>query len=228
MANYGQAEQKRIAMARLRVECFTLSLDGYGAGPDQSLENPMGAGGQHLHGWFRSTRTFRAMIGQEGGSDGVHEGFAQRGFRNIGAWILGRNMFTPERGPWIDANWRGWWGDVPPDHCPVYVLTHHPRPALEMAGGTVFHFITGGIDEAYRLAMAAAGDKDVRLGGGVQTVRAYLQAKLIDEMHLAISPVLLGRGESLWSGLDLPALGYRIAETTPTAEATHIIITRAP
>jgi dihydrofolate reductase len=215
-----------IAVTKLRVESFTLSLDGYGAGVEQTLENPMGVGGALLHGWAFTTRTFRTMFGMEGGDDGVNEDFAQRGFRNIGAWILGRNMFGPVRGAWPDKNWRGWWGEDPPYHVPVYVLTHYARPSLVMQGDTVFHFVTGGIHEALRLAKAAAGDKDVRLGGGVKTIRAYLQAGLVDEMHLAISPVLLGKGESLLGGLDLPALGYRIAETAAGAAASHVIISR--
>ena len=197
-------------MTRVRVEGFTLSLDGYGAGPDQDLANPLGVGGTELHQWLISTRTFqRALFGQDGGSTGVDDDFAARGFRNVGAWILGRNMFGPVRGPWPDDQWKGWWGDSPPYHVPVFVLTHHARAPIEMAGGTTFHFVTGGIHEALDRARAAAGGQDVRIGGGPATVRQYLREGLIDELHLAISPVLLGRGEPLWADLDLRALGYR-------------------
>ena len=214
-------------MGKVRVESFTLSIDGYGAGPDQTLALPMGVGGGTLHGWAMATPTFRRMFGQSGGTDGIDESFAQRGFRNIGAWILGRNMFGPVRGPWPDDTWRGWWGDEPPYHVPVFVLTHHARPPLEMAGGTVFHFVTEGADVALQRALAAAGDKDVRVGGGVATLRHYLGTGAIDEMHLAISPVLLGRGEALWAGLDFAAMGYRLAKATQGEGATHLILVRA-
>ena len=214
-------------MAKVRVESFTISLDGFGAGPDQTLENPMGAGGSGLHKWAFTTKTFRTMVfGQDGGSTGIDESFAQRGFRNIGALVMGRNMFGPVRGDWPDMTWRGWWGENPPYHVPVYVLTHYPREPLVMDGGNVFHFITGGAAEAMRLAKAAAGDKDVRVGGGTQTIREYLAAGAIDEMHLVVSPVLLGRGEHLMAGLDLPALGYQIGEAVRGEETTHYVITR--
>ncbi len=211
-------------MAKLRVECFGVSLDGFGAGPSQSLENPLGVRGPELMGWVFPTRMFKAMHGGggEGGEIGVDNTQADHGFENIGAWILGRNMFGPVRGPWPDESWRGWWGEEPPYHVPVFVLTHHPRKPLVMAGGTIFHFVTGGIREALNRAFEAAGGKDVRLGGGVATVRQYLQAGLVDEMHLALSPVLLGRGESLFQGLDLDALGYEVAETLPGERATHL------
>jgi dihydrofolate reductase len=212
-------------MTELKVRCFSISLDGYGAGPNQSLENPMGEGAGGLHQWFRGTRTFQSMIGNAGkGVDGPDEDFAARGFENVGAWILGRNMFGPVRGPWPDDSWKGWWGDEPPYHVPVFVLTHHPRPPLEMKGGTTFYFVTDGIQSAYEQARAAANGKDVRLGGGVATVREFLQAGLVDEMHLAISPVLLGSGESLFAGLDLNAMGFRCTEHVPTAAATHVVL----
>jgi dihydrofolate reductase len=211
-------------MAKLRVQSFSISIDGYGAGPDQTLANPLGVGGMALHDWAFTTRTFRQMFGDTGGEKGVDDDFAARGFRRIGAWILGRNMFGPVRGPWPDESWRGWWGDEPPYHCPVFVLTHHARAPLVMQGGTVFHFVTGGMLAALELARAAAGGLDVRLGGGTATVRQYLQAGLVDEMHLAVAPVLLGGGEALFAGLDLPALGYRCTRQEATAAATHVTI----
>lgn len=215
-------------MARLRIHAFSISLDGYGAGPDQELKNPLGAGGEALHTWAFETRTFQRMFGKNGGSTGIDESFAARGMANLGAWILGRNMFGPVRGPWPDHNWKGWWGDEPPYHCPVFVLTNHARPPLEMAGGTTFHFVTGGIHEALRLATEAAGDKDIRLGGGAATVRQYLQGRLIDEMHVAIAPVLLGSGEHLLAGIDLPRLGYELGEHVPGEGATHVVVKRRP
>lgn len=211
-------------MPKLRVHAFSISLDGYGAGPDQSLDNPLGVGGMGLHGWALATRTIRQMFGKEGGDTGIDDGFARRGFDNIGAWILGRNMFGPVRGPWPDDTWKGWWGDNPPYHCPVFVLTNHPRASIAMEGGTTFHFVTDGIDGALQSAREAAGTRDVRLGGGVATIQQYLRAGLIDEMHLAISPVLLGRGEHLFGGIDAIALGYRCAEHVATATATHIVL----
>ena len=213
-------------MAKLRVHGFSLSLDGYGAGPNQDRDNPLGVGGAALHEWAFATRTFRRLFGAEGGSTGTDDEFAARGFANIGAWILGRNMFGPVRGPWPDESWKGWWGDDPPYHVPVFVLTHHPRAPLTMSGGTIFHFVTDGIHAALARAVAAAGDRDVRLGGGVATIRQYLRAGLIDEMHLAISPVLLGRGEHLLAGINLPELGYRCVEHVATANATHVVIKR--
>ena len=213
-------------MPRLRVHGYSVSLDGYGAGPDQSLENPQGVGAMALHEWAFATRTFRTMFGQDGGSTGVDDEFAARGFRNIGAWILGRNMFAPSRGPWPDDGWRGWWGDTPPYHCPVFVLTHHPRAPLEMQGGTVFHFVTGGIHEALQRARAAAPGRDVRVGGGVATVRQYLAAGLVDELHLAIATTLLGGGEHLFAGLDLPKLGYHVAERVVSEQALHLVLKR--
>lgn len=212
-------------MSKLRVNAFSVSLDGYGAGPDQSLDDPMGRGGMALHEWVLGTRTFKKQVmGQEGGTTGTDDAFAVRGFENLGAWILGRNMFGPVRGAWPDESWKGWWGDHPPYHVPVFVLTHHPRAPIEMQGGTTFHFVTGGIDEALTRAKQAAGAKDVRLGGGVATVREYLKRGLINEMHLAFAPVVLGRGENLLQDIDLPGLGYKVAEHVATPNATHIVM----
>lgn len=210
-------------MQRVRVESFTVSVDGFGAGPDQSLENPLGVGGKALHKWAFTTRTFRRMFGQEGGETGEDERFAARGFENVGSWVLGRNMFGPVRGPWPDESWTGWWGDTPPYHCPVFVLTRHPRKPLEL-GGTVFQFVTDGFVSALRQAKAAAHGKDVRIGGGVATVQQGLRAGLIDELHLAVSPVLLGRGERLFDGVDLVSLGYECVEQVGTPHATHVVI----
>jgi dihydrofolate reductase len=204
-----------------------MSLDGFSAGPDQDRDNPLGLGGAALMEWFFATRTWRRMHALPDGDEGVDERMAARGFDNIGAWILGRNMFGPVRGPWPDESWRGWWGEEPPYHVPVFVLTHHTRPPLAMQGGTTFHFVTDGIEDALRRANEAAGGKDVRLGGGVSTVRQYLQRQLIDEMHLALRPVLLGRGEHLLGGLDLRALGYEIGEVAPGERATHVVISKA-
>jgi dihydrofolate reductase len=212
-------------MSRLRVASFSLSIDGFGAGTNQSLENPMGVGGMALHEWVFPTATFQQLLfGKSGGELGVDNDFAVRGFENLGAWILGRNMFGPVRGPWPDENWRGWWGDIPPYHTPVFVLTHHARKPLEMKGGTTFYFVTDGIHAALEQARAAANGKDVRVGGGVATVRQYLQAGLIDELHLAISPVLLGSGEALFAGINFVQLGYRCVEHAATARATHVVL----
>jgi dihydrofolate reductase len=211
-------------MSKVRVHAFTISLDGYGAGPDQGLKSPLGVGGETLHGWFVATRTFHKVFGREGGETGPDDDFAARGIENLGAWILGRNMFGPVRGPWPDESWKGWWGDNPPYHVPVFVLTHHARAPLTMGGGTTFHFVTDGIEAALKRAKDAAGGKDVRIGGGVATIRAYLSKSLIDEMHVAVAPVLLGGGEALFAGLDLPKLGYERSEHVPTAKATHVVI----
>jgi dihydrofolate reductase len=213
-------------MTKLRVASYGLSLDGYGAGPDQDLANPMGVGGMALHQWVFGTRFFRQMQGQEGGETGIDHDFAVRGFDTLGAWILGRNMFGPVRGPWPDDSWKGWWGDTPPYHTPVFVLTHHARDDLEMNGGTAFHFVTGGIEEAWERARAAANGKDVRVGGGAATIRQYLEAGLLDELHLAVAPALLGKGEPLFAGLDLPALGYQVSQVVPGEGATHVILSR--
>lgn len=213
---------------KLRVHCFGLSLDGYGAGPNQAFENPMGVGGMALHEWVFPTRMFQQMIGgAEPGTTGVDDAFAQRGFDGIGAWILGRNMFGPLRGEWpADDQWKGWWGEEPPYHCPVFVLTHHPRASIQMKGGTTFHFVTDGIQGALARAREAAAGKDVRLGGGVATVRQYLSLGLIDEMHLAFATTLLGGGEHLLTGLDLPRLGYQITERSATEQALHVVFTK--
>ncbi|MBS0273894.1 MAG: dihydrofolate reductase [Proteobacteria bacterium] len=213
-------------MSKLCVRAFSVSLDGFGAGPDQSLEHPMGVGGQALHEWFFPTRTFREMTGQDGGATGVDDEFARDSFKNIGAWILGRNMFGPIRGDWGDETWQGWWGDEPPYHVPVFILTHHPRKDLPMKGGTIFHFVTGGIHEALSRAKEAAGGKDVRIGGGASTIRQYLEAKLLDELHLVFAPALMGKGENLFTDLDLPALGYQCTRHTASDHATHVILTK--
>ncbi|HKB71168.1 MAG TPA: dihydrofolate reductase family protein [Thermoanaerobaculia bacterium] len=212
-------------MGRLIVSTFSISIDGYGAGPNQDLQNPLGVGGEELFSWFFHTRTWQRMHGNPDGETGVDDDLAAKGFEGIGAWILGRNMFGPVRGPWPDESWRGWWGDEPPYHTPVFVLTHHPRTPLPMKGGTEFRFVTGGIEAALADANAAAGGKDVRLGGGVSTIRQYLRARLIDELHLAISPVLLGSGEHLLSGIDMPALGYECAKHLPGVRAAaHVVL----
>lgn len=214
-------------MTRVRVESFTISIDGYGAGPDQDLENPLGVGGMELHQWLLPTRTLqRTLFGKEGGTTGVDDDFAARAFRNVGAWILGRNMFGPLRGPWPDESWKGWWGDEPPYRVPVFVLTHHPRPALEMKGGTTFHFVTGGAHEALARAREAADGRDVRIGGGPATIRQYLREGLVDELHIAIAPVLLGSGERLFEGVDLRSLGYECVEFASSEKATHLVLRR--
>ena len=213
-------------MTRVRVENFTVSLDGYGAGPDQSVSDPLGVGGEALHDWIVSTRAWRKAHRQDGGATGSDDEFAARGDRNVGAWIMGRNMFGPVRGPWPDASWKGWWGDDPPFHAPVFVLTHHARPPLEMKGDTTFHFVTGGIHEALDRAREAAGGKDVRIGGGADAIRQYLRAGLIDEMHVAIAPVLLGAGEPLFAEVDLRALGYECAQFAGTEKAAHVVLRR--
>ncbi|MDB5707031.1 MAG: Dihydrofolate reductase [Sphingomonas bacterium] len=213
-------------MSRVRVNAFSISVDGFGAGPDQDLANPLGVRGKELHQWAFATKTFRTMFGEEGGSTGIDESYAARSMEGMGAWIMGRNMFGPIRGEWPDDEWKGWWGDTPPYHCPVFVLTHHARAPIEMKGGTVFHFVTGGAEEALRLAREAAGDRDIRIGGGVATIREYLTAGAIDEVHLPISPVVLGRGEALFAGIDLPALGYVVTEHALGENATHIVLTK--
>jgi dihydrofolate reductase len=209
-------------MSKLRVHSFGVSLDGFAAGPRQDLENPLGVRGPELMGWFFPTDVFRKMHGQGEGETGVDNDMARRGFEGIGAWILGRNMFGPVRGPWPDERWRGWWGEEPPYRVPVFVLTHHARRPLEMRGGTVFHFVTDGIESALRQARAAARGGDVRLGGGASAMRQYFQAGLVDEATLALRPVLLGEGESLFAGLDLPALGYEVAGHVAGERAMHV------
>jgi len=211
-------------MSKLKVSAFSVSLDGYAAGPEQSLEHPLGKRGQELHQWFFPTRVFQKMYGKEEGAEGVDNDFAERSFDNIGAWIMGRNMFGPVRGPWPNDEWKGWWGNNPPYHVPVFVLTNHARAPLTMEGGTVFHFVTDGIESALEKARKAANGKDIRIGGGTSTVRQYLQAGHIDEMHLAVSPVFLGSGENLFAGIDLPKLGFTDIQTTYGKGATHVII----
>jgi dihydrofolate reductase len=211
-------------MSRLRIHSFSISLDGYGAGPSQDPDNPLGRGGLALHEWRTRTRTFQRAFGGEDGATGTDDDIEARGHENIGAWILGRNMFGPIRGEWPDDRWKGWWGDNPPYHTDVFVLTHHAREPVEMEGGTTFHFVTEGIHAALERATSAAKGKDVRLGGGIATIRQYLQARLIDEMHVAISPVFLGKGEHLFDGIDVPALGYTCAEHVATPYATHIVL----
>jgi dihydrofolate reductase len=212
-------------VSKLRVHSFSISIDGYGAGPGQDLQHPLGVGGEALFDWFFHTRTWQRMHGNEGGETGADHEVAAQGFAEIGAWILGRNMFGPVRGPWPDDSWKGWWGDEPPYHVPVFVLTHHPRAPLQMRGGTVFHFVSDGIHAALDQARDAADGRDIRLGGGVATIRQYLRAALVDELHLAISPVLLGTGEHLLSGIDLRALGYTCAEhVAGTRAAAHVVL----
>jgi len=214
-------------MTRVRVENYTISLDGYGAGPNQDLDNPLGVGGEELHQWFVPTQTFQKTVyGVDEGTRGVDNDFAIRGSQNVGAWILGRNMFSPSRGPWTDMDWKGWWGDNPPYHVPTYILTHHERPPIHMEGGTTFIFVTGGIHEALDLAREAAKGKDVRIGGGAETIRQYLREGLIDELHIAISPILLGTGEPLFEGIDLRALGYECIQFVPSEKATHVVLRR--
>jgi dihydrofolate reductase len=213
-------------MPKVRVAGFSISLDGFGVGPEQSLADPLGKRGIELHQWLFGTKMFRTMIGQEGGSDGVDEDYASRSMAGFGAFILGRNMFGPVRGAWPDEDWKGWWGDNPPYHAPVFVLTHHARAPITMQGGTVFHFVTAGIAAALDQAKAAAGAGDVKIGGGVATVRQYLLAGAIDTLHLAVSPVVLGQGEALLAGIDLPALGYRVTEHAASEHATHVVLTK--
>jgi dihydrofolate reductase len=211
-------------MSKVKVAAIGVSIDGFAAGPKQSLDHPLGVRGPELMGWFFPTKVFKDMQGGGGGSAGVDNQFAERSFQNIGAWIMGRNMFGPIRGPWPDESWKGWWGPNPPYHVPTFVLTHHPRPPLEMEGGTKFVFVSDGVQSALEQARKAAGDKDVRIGGGVSTIRQFLKAGLVDEMHLALMPVLLGNGENLFAGLDLSALGFKCVERVPSDQATHVVL----
>lgn len=213
-------------MTKVIVAGFSLSIDGFGAGPDQSLGDPLGKRGRELHEWFFGTKMFRAMIGQNGGSDGVDQNYAARSMAGFGAFVLGRNMFGPIRGDWPDDEWKGWWGPNPPYHAPTFVLTHHARDPLVMEGGTIFHFVTEGIEVALAKAKAAAGGKNVKISGGVSTVRQYLQAGLIDELHFAVAPVVLGRGEAMFKDIDLPALGFKVMEHVGTEHATHVVLAR--
>jgi dihydrofolate reductase len=213
-------------MTKVRVAGFALSIDGFGAGPEQSLNDPLGKRGPELHQWFFPTRTFRAMLGKEDGSTGVDNEYAQRAMSGFGAFILGRNMFGPIRGEWPDEDWKGWWGTNPPYHAPTFVLTHYPRDPIVMEGGTTFYFVTEGPEAALEKAREAAGELDVKIGGGVSTVRQYLQAGLIDELHLVISPVVLGRGEAMFTGIDLPGLGFKVTEHVSTEHATHVVLSK--
>ena len=213
-------------MGKVKVAGFSVSLDGFGAGTDQSLENPLGVRGPEMFQWFFPTRTFCQMIGKEDGETGPDDSFAKRAMDGFGAFILGRNMFGPIRGEWPDDQWKGWWGDTPPYHAPTFILTHYPRPPIDMLGGTTFHFITGGIEEALQKAREAAGAKDIKIGGGVETVRQYVQAGHVDEIHLAMAPVAIGQGEALFGGLDLRALGYRTVEHVATERATHVVLAK--
>jgi dihydrofolate reductase len=214
-------------VSKLRVNCFSISLDGFGAGPNQSLENPLGEGGPNLHNWFYPTETFqKTVLGNDRGATGVDNDFATASFENVGAWIMGRNMFAHSRGPWTDDGWKGWWGDNPPYHVDTYVLTHHPRPPLEMEGGTTFHFVTDGIHAALDRAKKSANGKDVRIGGGAATIREYLQAGLIDEMHISLAPVLLGKGEPLFHGIDLTTAGLKQVQQIPGENTVHYVLKR--
>jgi dihydrofolate reductase len=213
-------------MSKLRVNSFTISLDGYGAGPNQDTETPLGVGGEELHEWMVETKTFVEMYGGEGGTTGTDNDLTARGFENIGAWIMGRNMFGPIRGDWPDDSWKGWWGEDPPYHVPVFVLTHHARAPITMEGGTTFHFVTEGIGAALEQAKASAGGKDIRVGGGVSTIRQYLQAGLIDELHVAVSPRMLGSGEHLFADIDTRALGYTVKEHLSTPNAMHFVLSK--
>ncbi|ANL47288.1 dihydrofolate reductase-like protein [Rhizobium phaseoli] len=213
-------------MSKVRVAGFSVSVDGFGAGPEQSLNDPLGKRGPEMFQWYFHTRTFRAMTGKDDGSEGIDQDYAARAMAGFGAFILGRNMFGPIRGEWPDDAWKGWWGPNPPYHAPTYILTHYPREPIVMEGGTTFHFITGGIEEALDKAKAAAGDKDVKIGGGVATVRQYLQAGLVDELHFAVAPVMLGKGEAMFAGIDLPALGFRVTEHVASEHATHIVLSK--
>lgn len=216
-------------MGKLRVNAFAISADGFAAGPEQSFDNPLGIGGPGLHDWFYPTRTFRRMVAGAAdgeGTTGVDNDFAEASFADVGAWIMGRGMFGPQKGPWPDDGWKGWWGPNPPYHVPVFVLTHYPRPPLEMEGGTVFHFVADGVEAALTRARAVAGAKDVRIGGGAATVRQYLEARLIDTLHVVVSPVLLGSGSALFGGLDLKALGYTVVRHTSSPAALHLEIGR--
>lgn len=216
----------REKMGRVQVKNFSISLDGYGAGPDQSIDNPLGVGGEDMHDWVVATRSWREMHRKEGGSEGIDDDFAKRGSGNIGAWIMGRNMFGPIRGPWPNGDWKGWWGDNPPYHVPVYVLTHHERPPLEMDGGTTFYFVTGGIHDALAKARKAAKGKDIQIGGGADTIQQYLREGLIDDLHIAITPTILGGGERLFDGVDLRRSGYECVQFKASEKATHIILQR--
>lgn len=211
-------------MGKVKVAGFSVSLDGFGAGPHQDLQNPLGLRGMELHQWVFKTEFFGKMTGQGGGVRDTNNDFAEKAAANVGAWILGRNMFGPVRGKWPNDEWKGWWGANPPYHVPTFVLTHHSRPPLKMEGDTTFYFITDGIESALQQAKSAAGGKDVRIGGGVATIRQYLKIGAIDEMHLAVAPVVLGAGENFFQGLNLAEMGFSVTSYTPTPDAAHIIL----
>ncbi len=213
-------------MSRVRVHNFSVSLDGFGTGEDQSLDAPFGHAGSSLHEWFFPTRTFREMQGEPGGSTGIDDAFASNWAPGVGAEIMGRNKFGPQRGPWVDEEWRGWWGDNPPFHTPVFVLTHHPRSTIEMKGDTTFHFIDASPAEALEAAREAAGGLDVRIGGGPSTVRAFLAADLIDHMHVAVVPIVLGRGVRLWDGLESLEQRFNIEAVDSPSGVTHLTFSR--
>jgi len=214
-------------MSKVKILNFTISLDGYGAGPNQSMDSPLGVGGEELHNWMVQTATFHKLYGEKGGTEGIDNDFTARGFVNIGAWILGRNMFALSRGEWSDDGWKGWWGENPPYHGPVFILTHHPRESISMEGGTTFHFVTEGIHVALERARKAAGGKDVRILGGVNVIRQYLREGLVDEMHIPIAPVVLGAGEHLYQGINLLELGYKLTEHVATDDAMHLVFTKS-
>ena len=211
-------------MGKVHVSAYSITLDGFSAGPDQSLENPLGVGGVEMMEWMFPTKMFAEMQKKDGGETGVDNDFAMKSMAGNGAWILGRNMFGPVRGAWPDDEWKGWWGDEPPYHVPTFVLTHYPREPIEMKGGTTFHFVTDGIHSALEQAKAAASDKDIRIGGGAATVRQYLKERLIDELHLALRPIFLGNGESIFEGLNLRELGYKVEDTVPGERAMHLLV----
>jgi dihydrofolate reductase len=213
-------------MPQVRVHNFTVSLDGFGAGEGQSMEAPFGHAQGRLMQWFFATRTFRAMHGEPGGSTGVDEALASNWGPGIGAEIMGRNKFGPQRGPWADEEWKGWWGDNPVFHTPVFVLTHHPRPSIEMDGGTTFHFIDASPAEALDAARQAAGDLDVRIGGGPATIREFLAADLIDHLHIVVAPIVLGRGEPLWDGLEGLEGRFQTEAVSSPSGVTHLTCTR--
>ena len=214
-------------MPKLRVHNFAISIDGYGAGPNQDVDNPLGVGGPSLHEWAFATRAGRGMHGMAGGAEGLDDKFIADGDVGVGATIMGRNMFGPIRGPWSNDDWRGWWGDNPPYHHPVFVLTHHPHASITMQGGTTFHFVSDGIEAALERAFDAANGSDVRIGGGVSTIQQYLRAGLIDEMHLAIVPILLGSGERLFDHLDGGPVGYRCVEFVSSPSVAHVRFARS-
>jgi dihydrofolate reductase len=214
-------------MSKVKVAAFSVSLDGYGAGPDQTREEPLGKRGEELHEWIFPTKMFQKIYGKGEGTEGTDNDFAEKSFENLGAWIMGRNMFGPIRGSWPNDDWKGWWGENPPYHVPIFVLTNHARESVTMMGGTTFHFVTDGIASALDKARKAANGKDIRIGGGVSTIRQFLEADYIDEMHLAVAPVFLGCGENLFAGVDLPKLGFTETQTFYGKGAAHVILKKS-